>query len=646
MINGELRSKIDNVWNAFWSGGVANPLTVIEQITYLLFIKRLDDLHTKEESRANTLGRPMTKRIFPEGKDGLETPQFRDGGCPYELMRWSKLRSISDTEKVYEIFDAHIFPFLRELSGDGTALSKHMGKARFGIPTPRLLATVVDALDGIPMEKKDTKGDLYEYMLAKIASAGQNGQFRTPRHLIELMVHMIAPKPGQSICDPAAGTAGFLVSSVEYLEQTYGEEIWRDADLRQHFETDAFTGFDFDETMLRIGAMNMLLHGVENPDIQYRDSLTEGAHDDEEFDIILANPPFSGSLDHDACSKDLQRIVKTKKTELLFMALFLKLLRTGGRAAVIVPAGVLESESTAHNAIRKRLVEDNRLEAVISLPHWVFKPYASVATAILIFVKSGKTDNVWYYKLENDGFSDDANKSPIPGSEIDFVLEQWKLLKTGSIQEISKKQALVSIDDIRNRDFDLCPNIYLSGYSYPDVYPLRQLKDFFTIEKGPAAASSADDGPIPFITTAERFKGSQTHSFDSEAICIPLVSATGHGHASIKTIHYVNGKFEAASIVAVLQNKREAVYVPYVYYYLLAHKDDLLVPLMRGAANVSLNLSRLENLRIPVPEQMDEQKKLVENLVSGSEKLERAVAQLSAETQYYANAIEGFRRSL
>lgn len=419
MINGELRSKIDSVWNAFWSGGVANPLSVIEQITYLLFIKRLDDLHTKEESKASIMGGAMTKRIFPEGKDGLETPLFRDGGCAYELMRWSRFKN-EQPERMFEIVGSHVFPFLREMAGDGTALSKHMGKARFGIPTPRLLASVVDALDAIPMEKKDTKGDLYEYMLAKIASAGHAGQFRTPRHLIELMVHMIAPKPGQSICDPAAGTAGFLVSSVEYLEQTYGEEIWRDADLRQHFETDAFTGFDFDETMLRIGAMNMLLHGVENPDIQYRDSLTEGAHDTEEFDIILANPPFAGSLDYDACSKDLQRIVKTKKTELLFLALFLRLMKTGGRAAVIVPDGVLFGSSKAHKALRQMLVEDHKLDAIVNLPSGVFKPYAGVSTAILFFTKTdmGGTDFVWYYDLRADGKSLDDKRTDLLAEEL------------------------------------------------------------------------------------------------------------------------------------------------------------------------------------------------------------------------------------
>lgn len=418
MVVGELRSKIDAVWNSFWSGGVANPLSVIEQITYLLFIKRLDEIHTLHESKAKALGKPMERVIFPDGKDGLETPGFRDGGCPYSLMRWSKLKN-EPPERMYEIMDSHIFPFLRQMAGDDTSLAQHMAKARFGIPTPRLLATVVDALDDIPMERKDTKGDLYEYMLSKIASAGQNGQFRTPRHLIELMVRMIAPKPGQTICDPAVGTAGFLVSCVEYLEETH-PEIWKDEKLQKHFETDAFTGFDFDETMLRIGAMNMLLHGVDNPDIQYRDSLTEGAHDDEEFDVILANPPFAGSLDYDACSQDLQRVVKTKKTELLFLALFLRLMKTGGRAAVIVPDGVLFGSSKAHKSLREKLVEEHKLDAVVNLPSGVFKPYAGVSTAILFFTKTGigGTDHVWYYDIRADGQSLDDKRTPLLDGEL------------------------------------------------------------------------------------------------------------------------------------------------------------------------------------------------------------------------------------
>jgi len=335
MLTGELRNKIDTVWNAFWSGGIANPLEVIEQITYLLFIRGLDDAHTREENRANRLNKPMARRIFPEGKDDIG----KAGGLAYEEMRWSRFRNRAPAQ-MFEIVADHVFPFIRTMAGADTAHAAHMKDARFTIPTPGLLAKVVDLLAEIPMEDRDTKGDLYEHMLGKIASAGQNGQFRTPRHIIELMVAMTAPGPKDVICDPASGTCGFLVGAGEYLRDNY-PEIFRDEALRNHFHEGMFHGFDFDGTMLRIGSMNMLLHGVERPDIRYKDSLAEEhGGDSERYSLVLANPPFAGSLDYETTAKDLQKIVKTKKTELLFLALFLRLLKPGGRAAVIVPDGI------------------------------------------------------------------------------------------------------------------------------------------------------------------------------------------------------------------------------------------------------------------------------------------------------------------
>lgn len=417
MLTGELRNRIDNVWNAFWSGGIANPLEVIEQITYLLFIRGLDDIQTLAEARAAALKKPLDRVIFPDGKDARGRP-FRD-------LRWSVF-SNRRPEEMFEIVSEHVFPFLRNMAEKGTAHAEHMKSARFTIPTPALLARVVDLLKNIPMEDRDTKGDLYEYMLSKIASAGQNGQFRTPRHIIRMMVELMAPTPKDIICDPAVGTAGFLVAAGEYLNDNH-PGLFRDDLAREHFHNTMFHGFDFDNTMLRIASMNMQLHGVEAADIRYKDSLSEEhGGDAERYSLILANPPFSGSLDHDATAKDLLSIVRTKKTELLFLALFLKLLKPGGRASVIVPSGVLESDSAAHKAIRKRLIEDNRLEGIIALPHWVFKPYASVATAVLLFGKTGRTESVWYYRLENDGYNNDATKTPRPGSEIPEVIKLWK----------------------------------------------------------------------------------------------------------------------------------------------------------------------------------------------------------------------------
>jgi len=412
MLTGDIRNQIDRIWDAFWAGGIANPLEVIEQITYLLFIRRLDDLQTLEENKANRLKKPIERRIFPEGKDNR--------GRPYEDFRWSRFKNFAPAE-MFTVVSEHVFPFLRTLGGDKSTYSQHMEGARFTIPTPALLARVVDMIDHVPMEDRDTKGDLYEYMLAKIASAGQNGQFRTPRHIIRLMVEMVAPQPTDIVCDPACGTAGFLVATGEFLRE-HNPEIFRDEKLKQHFHRALFHGFDFDNTMLRIGSMNMLLHGVENPDIRYRDSLAQDhAGEEEKYTLVMANPPFAGSLDYENCAKDLQQIVKTKKTELLFLALFLRLLKPGGRAAVIVPDGVLFGSSNAHKTLRQLLVEGQKLDAVISLPGGVFKPYAGVSTAILLFTKtnSGGTDHVWFYDVDADGMSlDDKRTELLPPEKL------------------------------------------------------------------------------------------------------------------------------------------------------------------------------------------------------------------------------------
>lgn len=403
MLTGPIRNQIDQIWNAFWSGGVSNPLSVIEQLTFLMFIKRLDDLHTVEESKAEMLGTPIERRIFPQGSD----PK----GEPYDNLRWSRFKNF-EAREMMRIVDEHVFPFLRAMGEEGSSYGTHMKDARLGFLNPNLLAKVVQMLDDIPMDDRDTKGDVYEYMLGKIASAGQNGQFRTPRHIIQLMVHLMAPTPQDVICDPAAGTCGFLVAAGEYLREHHGQML-RNAETRTHFHNQMFHGFDFDSTMLRIGAMNMTLHGVDNLDISYRDSLAEEHGEDAgTYSLILANPPFAGSLDYDTTAKDLLKIVKTKKTELLFLALFLRLLRTGGRAAVIVPDGVLFGSSTAHKAIRKMLVEDHKLEAIIKLPSGVFRPYAGVSCAIVVFTKTGVggTENVWFYDMQADGISLDDKR--------------------------------------------------------------------------------------------------------------------------------------------------------------------------------------------------------------------------------------------
>jgi type I restriction enzyme M protein len=420
MLTGELRSQIDGIWNDFWSGGLANPLQVIEQITYLIFIKRLDEFQELEERKAVTLGTPLERIIFPDGKD--------DRGEPYTNLRWSRFKHFAGPE-MFRIVDEHVFPFIRSLNGSGSTYARHMRDARFQIPSPALLAKVVDKLDKLDMSDRDSKGDVYEYMLSKIASAGQNGQFRTPRHIIALMVELTQPRPEDVICDPAVGTCGFLVAAGEYLRNHY-PGLFSDERLRRHFHEGMFNGFDFDPTMLRIGAMNMALHGVERANITYRDSLAEDHTEDAGlYSLVLANPPFAGSLDYETTAKDLQRIVKTKKTELLFVALFLRLLKIGGRAAVIVPDGVLFGSSNAHKDLRRILVEENKLDAVIKLPSGVFRPYAGVSTAILVFTRTGVggTDHVWFYDVKADGWSlDDKRQSllsdhklgPTPAAEL------------------------------------------------------------------------------------------------------------------------------------------------------------------------------------------------------------------------------------
>ena len=473
MITGEIKSQIDKLWDAFWTGGISNPLEVMEQITYLLFIKRLDDLHTLEENKANRTKKPMARWIFPEGSDEKQRS--------YEDLRWSRFKHFEPKE-MFDVVGDHVFPFLRTLGGDGSTYGRHMKDARFTIPSAALLSKVVDMIDAVPMEDRDTKGDLYEYMLGKIATAGQNGQFRTPRHIIQLMVELTAPTPTDMICDPACGTGGFLVAAGEYMRAQH-PEVLRDAKLKRHFHGAMFHGFDFDSTMLRIGSMNMLLHGVENPSIVYRDSLAqEHGAEEEKYSLVLANPPFAGSLDYESCAKDLLQIVKTKKTELLFVALILRLLKPGGRAAIIVPDGVLFGSSKAHKTLRKMLVEDQKLDGIISMPGGVFKPYAGVSTAMLLFTKtnSGGTEHVWFYDMAADGKSlDDKRTELLPAEKqgpaptvkltkdehaknnLPDILERWsKRDKSERKNERAAQSFCVPKSDIVEQGYDLSINRY------------------------------------------------------------------------------------------------------------------------------------------------------------------------------------------
>ncbi len=471
VITGDIKNKVDAVWDAFWTGGISNPLEVMEQITYLLFIRRLDDEQTRALERANLLEQPIEGNPFPEGND----PE----GRPYNDLRWSVFRD-RHAEEMFDIVANRVFPFIKEMRGEDSTYAHFMKDARLTIPNPGMLQRVVDRLDKVPMENRDTKGDIYEYLLAKIASAGQNGQFRTPRHIIELMVHMTAPEPGDTVVDPASGTCGFLVGVAEYMRANHADAINSGAG-KHHYHHKMFHGFDFDNTMLRIGSMNMLLHGIEQPDIRYRDSLAEAnTGEAEAYSLVLANPPFAGSLDYENTAKDLQQIAKTKKTELLFLALFLRLLKPGGRAAVIVPDGVLFGSSKAHKELRRILVEEQKLDAVVKLPSGVFKPYAGVSTAILFFTKtnSGGTDHVWFYDVQADGLSLDDKRNPLVGegklgplaelsedehakNNLPDVLRRWAERDGAELERARTEQSFcVPKDDIAAQAYDLSLNRY------------------------------------------------------------------------------------------------------------------------------------------------------------------------------------------
>ena len=471
MITGELKNRIDGLWDIFAAGGLVNPLEVIEQITYLMFIHDLDDTDNTRAKESAMLGLPY-KSIFSD--------EVEIGGRTIEgnQLKWSVFHDMP-AAKMYSIMQEWIFPFIKDLHGNKeSAYSKYMGDAIFKLPTPLVLSKVVDSLDEIYKSMKEVKGmdirgDVYEYLLSKIASAGRNGQFRTPRHIIRMMVELMDPKADDIICDPACGTSGFLVSAAEYLKETKKEEIFYNKAKKEHYMSGMFHGFDMDRTMLRIGAMNMMTHGIDNPFIEYRDSLSDQNTDRDKYSLILANPPFKGSLDYDSVTPDLLKMCKTKKTELLFLALFIKMLKVGGRCACIVPDGVLFGSSKAHKDIRKQIVEENRLEAVISMPSGVFKPYAGVSTAILIFTKTGHggTDNIWFYDMQADGLSLDDKRSPVNENDIPDIIERFRNRDKELDRARTEKSFFVTKDEIKENDYDLSINKYKEIEYVPIEYP-------------------------------------------------------------------------------------------------------------------------------------------------------------------------------
>lgn len=498
MITGELKNKINSLWEIFWTGGITNPLDVVEQMTYLMFIHDLDATDNQRAKESAMLGLPHKSIFAGEVQVGERT-------IAGEQLKWSVFHDFPAAQ-MYSVMQEWVFPFIKTLHADkDSAYAKYMSDAIFKIPTPLMLDKVVTAMDGIyedveQLHSTDARGDIYEYLLSKIATAGVNGQFRTPRHIIRMIVDMMKPQATDVICDPACGTSGFLVAAGEYLKENRREEIFFNRENKDHYMNHMFYGFDMDRTMLRIGAMNMMTHGIDNPYIEYRDSLSDQNTDREKYSLILANPPFKGSLDADIVSADLLKMCKTKKTELLFIALFLRMLRVGGRCACIVPDGVLFGSSTAHKAIRKELVEGNRLEAVISMPSGVFKPYAGVSTAVLVFTKTGHggTDKVWFYDMKADGFSLDDKRSAVEANDIPDIIERFHHLEGEQERKKTEQSFFVSKEEIAANGYDLSINKYKEVEYVPVEYPSTEelMADLHEIEREITAGLAELEGML------------------------------------------------------------------------------------------------------------------------------------------------------
>ena len=471
MITGELKNKIDRLWETFWTGGITNPLDVVEQMTYLMFIHDLDAADNQRAKESAMLGLPH-KSIF------AGDVVIGERSIPGNQLKWSVFRDFP-AGQMYSVMQEWVFPFIKGLHGDkDSAYAKYMDDAIFKIPTPLMLDKIVTAMDAIYEESRqanspDVRGDIYEYLLSKLSTAGVNGQFRTPRHIIRMMVEMMDPRPDEVICDPACGTGGFLVEAGAYLKEKYKNEIFFDREKKDHYMNRMFHGYDMDRTMLRIGAMNMMTHGIDNPFIEYRDSLSDQNTDRERYSLILANPPFKGSLDADIVSTDLLKLCKTKKTELLFLALFLRMLKVGGRCACIVPDGVLFGSSKAHKDIRKEIVENHRLEAVISMPSGVFKPYAGVSTAVLVFTNTGHggTNDVWFYDMKADGFSLDDKRTETKENDIPDIIARFHDREAEKGRARTEQSFMVPKAEIAENSYDLSINKYKQVEYVPVEYP-------------------------------------------------------------------------------------------------------------------------------------------------------------------------------
>jgi len=632
-----LRQKIDQLMNILWAGGVNNPMDSIEQISYLIFLRLLsekDDLLASIDKNY--------ERIF-SGR--------------WARYSWGNFVTLTGEELFASVRSAieslHELP---NLSDTGRLLFERATLKIYDRPTLRAVVQGIHEIDLTVHDEIDLKGDMYEYLLSKISMSGTNGQFRTPRHIIDLIVAMVNPQPSDRICDPACGTAGFLIAAFNHIlrEHTSKSDLERGqvtGDLLKpsqwrFLEEQAFTGFDNDANMVKIAILNLYLHRLEKANIRFHNPLTtglDGSYPGFRYDVILANPPFSGKVQKESILADLNHGLNTRATELLFLKWFLDHLAAGGRAGIIVPEGVVLGTDRASKRLRQMLLFENSLEAVVSLPHACFKPYASVATFVLIFRQGEMTERTWMYRVEADGYSQDGVRLPIPENDFPDLLSQWSRRCESSYVEVEGKHGWVSAERLAEQGFELAPRRYLLRSHIRHDHTLRTIKDLCTLAKGATPAAKTEPGEYPFVTTAEELKSSSTYQFEGEAVCIPLVSSTGHGHASIRQLTYISGKFAAATIVAVLQVKDRSQLLPrYLYYLLDSHKEELLVLLMKGAANVSLSLTKIGDIKIPVPP-IDEQQLMIAELDNLDNELGITQARLDSLERQKEEALMQFK---
>jgi type I restriction enzyme M protein len=479
MLSSTIKSEIKRLWDKFWSGGISNPLTAIEQISYLLFMRRLDELDLREMKKAEFSGEKY-QSVF-EGT--FNVPNLNEK-IDKSTLRWSHFKQMEGGEMLAHV-QSKVFPFIKQLNGEGTAFGRHMRDAVFIIPKPSLLVEAVSLIDKVYqiIEKEsetgqtfqDTQGDMYEFLLSEIATAGKNGQFRTPRHIIQMMVELVNPRLGEIVGDPACGTGGFLLGAYQHILTQYTSEARRFTDengfvkgtfgdkltnekLWKQLKENTFFGYDFDNTMVRIGLMNLMLHGISQPNIDLKDTLSKKFNEDNKYDVILANPPFKGSIDKGDINEGFK--LGTTKTELLFVNRIFNSLKMGGRAAVIVPDGVLFGSSNAHRQAREMIINECELQGVISMPSGVFKPYAGVSTAVLVFVKGGKTEKVWFYDMESDGYSLDDKRDKNDKSDIPDIIISWNLREKTTENDRKAKFFIVPVEEIKNNGYDLSINKY------------------------------------------------------------------------------------------------------------------------------------------------------------------------------------------